>query len=223
MAEYTLFPESVEQLRAAGPNALSEPERQGLVVGVIDWCRKLAHQHARKLRSKGRTPDTDNLEGEAFLAATEAAQYFDERRGVRFTTFAGAWVRTHLMSVTDDRLDVAAAPLDEPAWVEMRADGGDPAVLAEEAEEGQFLRAVEAWGESEAEVPEIWRRLLGNLAGTAREAVRLLVFERLPASRIAQQLGMEVKDVRLVLRNAAARLSKARAAGDAFDRMLTAA
>jgi hypothetical protein len=110
-----LFPELVEQVREAGPNTLTEGERQSLVVGVLNWCRKLARDFARDLRTRtGRVVDVEDMEGEAFVAATEAAQYWHASRGVAFTTFVRPWVQTHLIAVTDQRYTVPMAGMEFP-------------------------------------------------------------------------------------------------------------
>jgi DNA-directed RNA polymerase specialized sigma24 family protein len=201
--EPTLFPELVEQIKEAGPNGLSEPERQALVLGVLSWCRRLARDFAGELRRKGRAVEVDDMEGEAFLAAAEAAQYYDPRRGVAFTTFVRPWVQTHLIAVTDPRYTVAAAAMEFPERVTSREDGPE---------------------EIERPGPDAdARRVLGNLAEPARSVVRLSVFDGLTPGRIAVRLDMPLKDVRLHLRNAAARLGKVRETDDAVADMIAAA
>jgi RNA polymerase sigma factor (sigma-70 family) len=211
--------ELVAQARAAGPNSLTEAERQKLVLSVVDWCRKLANAHYKTLRESVRAAlDVDDLHSEAFVAATEAAEYFDPRRGIQFTTFSAAYIRTHLTGIADPRHALAARSVESAEEFPDRAgEGEDPAALAEEAEEAALIGTCERWNKSEEEVRQIWRRLLSNLPEPTREIVRLLVFERQPASRIAMRLGMKAKDVRLHLRNAAKRLTKAEATGAAAD------
>lgn len=200
-SEPTLFPELVDQIKEAGPNALTEAERQALVVGVVPWCRKLARQFVAAVRGKsGRKLDVEDMEAEAFLAAAEAARFFDTRRGIAFTTYVRAWVDTHLIAVTDPRYEVAAAAMEFPDRVSARDDGPE---------------------EIETPGPDAdARRLLGNLNEPARTVVRLVVFDRLTVGRVAVQLDMPLKDVRLHLRNAADRLAKARGTDDAVAAMI---
>jgi DNA-directed RNA polymerase specialized sigma24 family protein len=211
-----LFPDQVAEVRKAGPNALSEPERHKLVEKVIPWCRRLARDHATAIRlATGRRLEIDDLEGEAFVAAAEAAIYYDPRRGVGFTTYVRPWVQTHLTQKTDPRYTVQAAGMEFPERVADRDDG--PA-------------------EVEADTPDADEaRLLGNLQEPARTIVRLCVFEGLSPAQVAiQAAGMPYydhgvrrvieadKDVKLIMRNAAAKLARGVATGDAVDAMIGA-
>jgi RNA polymerase sigma factor (sigma-70 family) len=197
-----LFPELAEKIKDAGPNSLTEGERQKLVVAVIPWCRKLAREHADHIRRTGRRVETEDLEAEAFVAASEAAQYFDPRRGCQFTTFVKPWVQTHLIAKTDLRYQVEAAGMEYPDRQPDRADGPEE---------------IEPAGPTAAEL-----RILGNLPEPTRTVVRLSVFDRLSPGRIADQLGMALKDVRLHLRNAAGRLGKVADGDNAVGAMLAA-
>jgi RNA polymerase sigma factor (sigma-70 family) len=184
-----LFPE-VLAAKEAGPNALTEPERQALVIKVIPWCRKLARDHADELSRKGRRVEVEEVESEAFLAATDAAQYYDPRRvAAEFITFVRPWVQNHLTAVTDPRYQVQAVAIEFPERIADRDD----------------------WpAEAEPDGPDADQETqLRNLPEPTRTIVRLSVFDRLPPGRIAAQLGIALKDVRLHLRNAVGRLNRA--------------
>lgn len=196
-----LFPELLEQVREAGPNSLSETERQRLVIGVVAWCRRLARDFAAELpRRGGRRAEVEDLEAEAFVAAAEAAAYFDPRRGVQFTTFVKPWVQTHLIAITDPRYKVEAGGMEFPERVAAREDGPT---------------------EIEADEPDAdARRMLAGLPEPTRSIVRLAVFDRLTPGRIAVQLDMPLKDVRLHLRNATDKLGRGARNDDAVGLML---
>jgi RNA polymerase sigma factor (sigma-70 family) len=201
MSQPCLFPE-IEQARRGGENTLTEPEREGLVLGVLDWCRRLARDHAETLAQCGRRPEADDLIQEAFLAATEAARYYHADRGTRFTTFVKPWVQIHLTAVTDRRLVVPMGAMEHPESVKDRDDGPE-AIEPDEPDAGE-------------------RRLLGNLPEPCRTIVRLSVFDGLGPDRIAAQLGLAVKDVKLMMRNGAARLGRALDSDGDFDGMAAA-
>ena len=194
-----LFPELCEQVRKAGANALSDPERHALIAKYLRWFRKLARAQAKRLASQGRPAEVEDVEGEAFLAASEAAQFYRPEIGVQFGTFATAWIARHFARTYDARLAVPAVGLEFPDRQVAREDGPEEAADPEPDEEG--------------------RRLLNNLPEPTRTIVRLSVFARLSPGRIADQLGMSLKDVRLELRNAAAKLGRAVAVGEAMDCM----
>ena len=52
--------------------------------------------------------DVEALEGEAFVAATIAAKFFDPTGGVRFITYVTPWVRQRLIATTDPRAVIRA-------------------------------------------------------------------------------------------------------------------
>jgi RNA polymerase sigma factor (sigma-70 family) len=202
-SEPSLFPELVEQAKDAGPNSLSGAERHKLVESVIGWCRKLARDFAAARRLAGQRLEVDDIESEAFVAAAEAACYFDPRRGIQFTTYVRAWVDRHLIAVADPRYRIEAAAMEFPERVASRDDGPE---------------------EIDPPGPDAdARRILGSLAEPARTIVRLSVFDRLSPGRIAAQLGMPLKDVRLHLRNSAAKLNHGSSNDAGFAAMMAAA
>jgi RNA polymerase sigma factor (sigma-70 family) len=191
-----------QQVQESGPNALSAPERQALVTGYLAWFRKLARQHTDKLRRRGWQLDVEDVEGEAFLAASEASMYYRAELGVKFGTFATAWIGKHFTRLYDVRLTVPTVGLEFPDRQEARGESED----------------IPADPEPDAEQ----RRFLGNLPEPTRSIVRLSVFSRLSPDQIAEQLGMPVKDVKLEQRNAAAKLGRAVGVGEAVDGMIRA-
>ncbi len=173
-------------------NTLSEAERGQLVESCLNLCRKVARQAAA--RSPGE--DIDDLEGEAMLACVEAAKRWhppeDGKPGAKFSTFAQAYMQKRLNGLVADRRQELAA---------MRGANWD--LIADRGED--FADDSVAYAPNENE-----RELLSKITEPAREAVRLVVFEGLPPDRVADQLGMSVKDVKLILRNAGKALTKAK-------------
>lgn len=173
-------------------NTLSEAERGHLVESCLNLCRKVARQAAA--RSPGE--DIDDLEGEAMLACVEAAKRWHPpapgQPAAKFSTFAQAYMQKRLKGLVADRRQELAA---------LRGANWD--LIADRGEDFADDSATYAPNENE-------RELLSKLTEPAREAVRLVVFEGLPPDRVADQLGMSVKDVKLILRNASKALTKAK-------------
>ena len=72
-------------------NNLSDAERQDLVLGVIDWCYRLAAQfvaYCHTQRGKPLPPaDVEDLHQFAFYSACYAAQRWMPDRGIKFNTY----------------------------------------------------------------------------------------------------------------------------------------
>lgn len=169
------------------PNNLSDHERNRLVESCLPWCKKLAREHAKSINLADRHFDIEDLESEAYVACVHASQFYRPDRGTKFITMASAWIRTHLRSVTDSRRVVVPGRMSQPELVEEQDCDGD----------------AEAYSPNEAE-----ERMLRTLDEPARTVVRLIVFDGLRPEQVAAQLGMEVKDVKLVMRNSAEKLGK---------------
>lgn len=183
-AQLHLFPGS-EPRR---PNDLTPAVRQGLVEGCLNLCRKLARQSAGYVT----VSDVEDLEGEAFLACTVAATYWRPEGDAKFSTFAQSYIRERLKGLASDQQRRA-----------IHTHSADFDLMADERDDG------DEDGESTADVPTpADEELIIKLPEQSREVVRLAVFDRLPPERIADRLGYEVKDVKLVMRNAAKELVK---------------
>jgi RNA polymerase sigma factor (sigma-70 family) len=168
------------------PNDLTKEERNALVEGCLPWCKKLAREHAQTLKCAERHFDADDLEAEAYVACCSAAQYYRPERGTKFITMASAWIRTHLRSVTDARRIVVPGRMEQPELVEDRDEADD--------DSGAYTPNTDE------------ERMLKALAEPARSVVRLVVFEGLRPDQVAAQLNMDVKDVKLIMRNSVAKL-----------------
>lgn len=176
-------------------NDLTEAERQELAASVFALCRKMAREKAAELRDQGRRVDADELEGDAMLAAVQAAREFDPARGeryetraVKFSTFARGFIATALLASTDERALPRVKYTDRLERLDRPGgDGGEEDREPVEPNDGQA-------------------RLLGLLHEPARTVVRLVVFEGLTPDQAAARTGRKPKDIKLILRNAAADL-----------------
>jgi len=172
----------------AGPrteNALPQSVRDALVEGCVNLCKKVARTFARTIPGA----DVEDLEGEAALACVEAARFWQPEGSAKFSTFAQSYMEKRLKGLAADQRQSAAL---------VRPEDWDP--IARDADE--------APEEENAGPTDDDRELLAKLDEPARTAVRLVVFERTAPDRAAEQLGMPVKDLKLVLRNAAKVLEK---------------
>jgi RNA polymerase sigma factor (sigma-70 family) len=187
----------IETARKRGENDLDQTARGRLVTKNIGWLRKLAGQHARQVRAAGDHCEREELESEAFVAAVEAAKFYDPDLGIRFVTYVSPWVRTALIRFTDPRAADKAGPMEFPDSVGDREDGPtefDP----------RDTTPFEAG-------------LLRNLSPVNAQIVRLFAVDGLAPSRIAEQLDMTPKDVRLELANAARKIAEAVRRGESID------
>ena len=176
-------------------NKLSDELRNDLVEMVIPWCKKLASDHYRKISSDRKRFDEDELQSEAFVAACNAAKYYDEKRGVAFTTYVRQWVTTHLTSYTSP-----TRPINQTTLASVGIESPE-SVLDHDRDEDDTICF-------EPVKPDVDQsRLLGYLPENTREIARLCVFEKLSPDRIALQLNIPVKDVKLHMRNAFAKLA----------------
>lgn len=161
------------------PNDMTREERDALILGCQNLCRKLASSAA------GTVPgaDVDDLYGEALLACVEAAATWTPDGDAKFSTFAASYIRKRLMGPASDQRREAGHARPED-W----NDVADP--------------DARGWGGAAPISPEDTDRL-AKLDEPARSAVRLVVFRGESPDRAAAQLGMSVKDLKLVLRNSA--------------------
>lgn len=182
-----LFPECSP--RPEGGNNLSPAVREAMVEGCINLCKKLARRIAKTIPGA----DVDDLEGEAMLACAEASIQWipDSSYGnSKFSTFAHSYIEKRLRGLaTDQREQTQCVHLE--SW---------ESVSGREEEDGDTDNEVSLTGDD--------RELLVKIPEPARTAVRLVVFDRRTPDQVAAELGMDVKDVKLILRNAAKTLAQ---------------
>lgn len=186
MSQAALFPGTGPRK----PNQLTDSQRATLVESCLNLCRKLA----RKAKPEVPGADLEDLEGEAFLACTEAAATFApslsagwecdlSAAAAKFSTFAHPFIVKRLkgLAAAQRQRSLDASGLN---WEIVPESEGEESAKPVEPTPDQL-------------------RLLDSLAEPSREAVRLVAFERISPDRAAVQLGLSVKDLKLILRNAA--------------------
>lgn len=169
------------------PNALPTHERQQLTLSCQSLCRKIAREHVAKMAQHGRREEVDDCESEAFLACVEASQYYDPTCGVKFTTYSAQWIRTALLAWSNKQATQLAGGMEYPDLV---AD-----------------REVEIPDDIEVEIDARQRVLLAQLTEPDRTIVLLTHFAKQSPDRVATRLNLDVKDVKLRMRNAAGKLT----------------
>lgn len=174
-------------------NDLSEAARNALVESCMNLCRKLARQAVADVVNA----DIADLEGEAFLACCQAAKaYRPDGVGVefcaesaaKFATFAHPYITKRLRGLSQDQRRLAAMARPEKWEIVPESEAVD--------------------SEEPIEPDDEARELLAKIPEPSRTAARLVVFERRSPDQVAEQLGIPVKDVKLVLRNAAKELQR---------------
>ena len=165
------------------PNQLSLPKRQKLVESVIPLCRNFAAKTWGQIEGfAGARMTLEDLEADCYVAATQAAEKFDPARGFQFTTACTAYlmrsVRASIQTAFGHRVALEFDDARNSAGEQVPFEESD--ILPPNAEESL---------------------LLANLSGIPKEVVRLTVFEELQPEQVAQQIGIPVKDVRLIMRN----------------------
>ena len=172
------------------PNELSDDVRNQLAASVVNLAKKITREH---LSAHGLHTDREDAEGEAMLACVEASIYFDPHSGVGFTTYAAAWIRRALANWTVANSAQLARGMECPETIVDRASEADDEIVIPD--------------DVEVEIDARQMLLLKQLTGVARDIVLLSVFAGQSPERIAVRLGMEVKDVKLVMRNSAGQLA----------------
>jgi DNA-directed RNA polymerase specialized sigma subunit len=168
-------------------NQLATAEWQRLVEGCAYLCKSLARKVAVKFH---RLHELDQLVSDANLYCCEAACKWQPGRGVKFSTYAHAYIwRSLTRPYCEGRSKAAEYGAGDAFWggcVDHNADDEPASVRPVNEDQAGLLRAL----------PE-----------PTRTIVRLFVFERLGFGEIADQVGLAVKDVRLCLRGAGVRLN----------------
>ncbi|HYH67430.1 MAG TPA: sigma-70 family RNA polymerase sigma factor [Urbifossiella sp.] len=168
-------------------NDLTPEERNALVVSVERLCRGLA----RRALGTVLGLDVDDLTQEALVAATEAAALWKPDREVRFSTYATTAITRHLGKLVTAHRCRAEVQTDDWVGFASPADGEEHA----EGRDGHELTP-----QQEAAVARLPER--------SRAAVLLVIRDGLSPDQVGEQLGTSVKDVKLILRNAADQLRK---------------
>ena len=167
-------------------NALPEAERMALV----ESCRRTCGKEARAAALAAPAHEFEDLEQEAFLACVEAARRWSPTAGTKFNTYATACIRRHLANVTTRHRGEGVVRIEGWDAIEQPDRSG----LDEDD-------ALEPLTEEQEEA-------LNRLGEPAKTVVTLLVVHGLSPEQVATQLGQEVKDVKLIARNAAKALPK---------------
>ncbi len=179
----TLFP----GLFAQPVNDLTTGERNALVLS----CERLCASLARK--AVGTVPgiEVDDLTQEALLVCVEAAAKWSPRLGVKFSSYVTTGITRHMGKLVVGHRSRGTVQVE--TWDDLSA----VQAVAEEEQEAE----PEEFTPEQAEA-------IGRLAEPMQTVVRLVLVGRLSPDRIAAQLGSTVKDVKLMLRNAAAQLRR---------------
>ncbi len=174
---------------APGPDAKLTSDRWQMVVAFEAMARSIARRlcppDASRLRREQRIED---IYGEAMLAATECARGFDPDGRAKFSTVAYAYVTQRVRRV-----------IDEQRLASLHATGIDFARFSRTP--GDDEPADDA-APCECHMSEADRELLGRLPGQMRACVALVIAGGFTPDQVATQLGMETKNVKLLLRNA---------------------
>lgn len=172
----------------ARENSLSPEERNALVLS----CQKLCRAMARKAAFGVSGVDADDLEQEALVACVEASARWHPDQGTKFSTYATPCIQRHLNNI------VTRVRCEGNVNVESWDSVADPRTLED---------AGDAETATESSLTPQQREAVARLPEQSRVAV-LLVLEGFAPDRIATRLGLEVKDVKLILRNAEKQLRK---------------
>lgn len=192
---------AVQQDKQRQENQLSDAERGELVLSCESLCRKLAQKAVPyDDNTSRRSQKIEDMTSEAFLACVEAAKYFEPpspgnpSKAAKFSTVATNYITKKLKRIQEDERKAAQC-----------GTGANWDLVPEENDEEDYKLVVDEPGSNDL-------KILGSLAEPARSVVRLMVFEKVPPDRVATQLGMETKDVKLIVRNSIRALAKAKAA-----------
>lgn len=174
-------------------NTLTKAEQDKLVTDNIGLARKLAKE-AGKL-----DPDSDreNLYGEAMLLLTQSSRKWDPANGTPFVGFAANYVRERLKGMVKDglRQRAGASVLRNVDFSSVGRSAADP-----DAAEPVYGRRPDAYD----------TELLASLDEHSRGIVAAIAFEGCSPEQVAVRFGMSVKDVKLVVRNVAPALQRAK-------------
>lgn len=170
-------------------NNLSEADRNKLAVSVVNLAKKIVRE---SLASQGANIDREDAEGEAFLACVESAKYYDPDSGIAFSTYAAAWIRRSLSGWLAAQAAQLARGMECPEVIVDKNSEGEEVVIP---------------GDVEVEIDAKQMLLLKQLAGIDRDIAILVVFAGHSPERVAVRLGIDVKDVKLRMRNIAGQLA----------------
>lgn len=173
------------EVAPAKHNSLSAEERNALVLS----CERMCIGIARKAVHGARGLDVDDLTQEAMVSCVEASKRWDPTRGVKFSSYAHKCIAR----------DVNKIVVAHRSKGEVQSEDWDGFVDPQTAD-GPTTPGREFTPEQLAAID--------RLPETARLVVRLVLDDGLSPARIADQVGLGIKDVKLVLRNAAAQLRK---------------
>lgn len=175
------------ETRSPKANKLSPSECNALVLSCEGLCKNLAREAAE---FAGLLHHLDDLQHDAALACVEASRRYQPGQGTKFSTYATPCIKRHLLRCVEQlRPDATAVRFE--SWDVVPDEGSD-------AEEPAATLVLD---------PD-QRAALDRIRPGDREAVRLVFCEGLSPDRAAEQIGVGVKDVKLMLRNAARSLGR---------------
>jgi RNA polymerase sigma factor (sigma-70 family) len=167
-------------------NSLTEGERMALV----ESCKRTCAHEARRAARNSPGHEFEDLEQEALLACVEASRRWSPDAGTKFNTYATACIRRYLQSVTARHRGDGIVHLE--SWdAVVQPDGtgdepdGEPDPLTARQEDA-----------------------LARLGEPARTILKMVVVDGLTPDQVATQLDRPVKDIKLIMRNAAKALPK---------------
>lgn len=185
-------------------NTLTRDERIALVAGCLNLCRKLARQAVPDARGA----EVEDLESEAYIACCKAAKVFDPAGTAKFSTYATGYIRKRLKELAADQREQARLA----RGIDWGLVPGRPEADPDEAGDA----APEPAGPADADL--LFLNHLGS--DEARQCVALVLWGGVSPAQVAVQIGRDVKDVLLILRNAAKTLSRAKVRDSRYADML---
>lgn len=171
-----VLPEAAER---PATNALTQDERNELVAS----CDRTCKNEARKAAMQSGRHEFDDLLQEAYIACIGASKRWLPGFGVQFNTYATKCVRRHLTNLISHGHTDDVRVEDWDTVNRQQADPQPPRALTPDEE-----------------------RIIGELKPDAVRIITLVVADRLTPEQVAEQIGRPVKDVKLVIRNAAPKL-----------------
>ena len=174
----------------AASSATLPIDRDALAVSCLPMCRALARQMCPPDDSRQRREHRiDDIASEAALACWEVALTFDPAGPAKFSTVAYSYISKRLRNI-----------IDEQRLAAQHATGADMGLIVQ----GVGDDADDDHDDDDAvSLTDDERDLMQRLPIHARRVVALVAFGGFTPEQAATQLGLPVKDVKLVIRNAA--------------------
>jgi DNA-directed RNA polymerase specialized sigma24 family protein len=168
-------------------NELPQPERDRLVESMIGRAEAEGVRHAEYI---GRLDMIDDFQSEAKLATVVASKTWHPGEVSQFGTYATAVIRRSLLAYTRNAIEPATG-MEDWSGVPGRTDCDDEPATENGREPNDYQQS-----------------LLAKLDEPARSIVRCVVFGCDKPDDVAERFGIELKDVKLHIRNASRTLGK---------------